>query len=198
MKDIAIIVVIVPANIAKSIVLNEAFKNFEEKIFSISTDQLIISIKGITNPTKIGIKQNNDARIFFIPPSASNSITSLESLISEYWAFALWCLSIIKNKKITKSKIDASCIAVAKSYMPNHVLKIPVVKVGIAKCWTAPKSESVSIPTIAKLAKIAGLIRGNIIRVKLLSLLVPRTLAESNIGLEMLISATFIMRYTYG
>ena len=80
--------------------------------------------------------------------------------------------------------------------MPSHVLKIPVVKVGIAKCWTAPKSESVSIHTNAKLAKIAGLIKGNIIRIKLLYLLVHRTLAESKIGLEILIKATLVIKYT--
>ena len=53
-----------PATIANNIVLNEAFINLEEKIFSISTDQLMISIKGITNPTRTGIKQNNDAKTF--------------------------------------------------------------------------------------------------------------------------------------
>jgi hypothetical protein len=78
-----------PADIANNNVLNEAFTNLEEKIFSISTDQLMISIKGITNPTRIGIKQNTDAKIFFTPTRTSNSKTSLESLTDEYWAFAL-------------------------------------------------------------------------------------------------------------
>ena len=63
-----------PATIANNIVLNEAFINLEEKIF-ISTDQLMISIKGITNPTRTGIKQNNDAKTFFTPTRTSNSKT---------------------------------------------------------------------------------------------------------------------------
>ena len=62
---------------------------------------------------------------------------------------------------LNNKRIDASCIAVSKSYSPNQVLKMPVVKVGTAKCSTAPKSESVSIATSAIPAKIAGLIKGS-------------------------------------
>jgi hypothetical protein len=41
--------------------------------------------------------------------------------------------SIIKQKVININNIDASCIAVVKSYIPYQVLKIPVVNVEIAK-----------------------------------------------------------------
>ena len=53
-----------------------------------------------------------------------------------------------------------SCNAVFRSYKPNQVLKIPVVKVCIAKCSTAPKSDKVSIITKARPAIIAGLTKG--------------------------------------
>ena len=60
----------------------------------------------------------------------------------------------------------ASCLAVVISFMPNQALKIPVVKVGIAKCSTAPKSEIVSIATIISPAIIAGLASGRASRRK--------------------------------
>ena len=69
-----------------------------------------------------------------MPFSCIKSASSLESLLKEYSALALCFLSKNIIKQITNSKIEANCIAVIKSYMPNHVRNIPVVKVGIAKC----------------------------------------------------------------
>ena len=78
-----------------------------------------------------------------------------------YLIFDLEALSKYINIKINNKRIEASCIAVSRSYRPYQVLKMPVVKVGMAKCSTAPKSERVSIATKAIPAKIAGLIKGS-------------------------------------
>ena len=59
------------------------------------------------------------------------------------------------------NNILASCLAVVKSFSPNQVLKIPDVKVGIAKCSTAPKSDRTSIATNIRDATIEGLAIGN-------------------------------------
>ena len=80
---IPIIVVIMPAAIANNIVLSEAEINLVEKIFSISIDQLIISRTGIINPTNMGIKQINKAKIFFKPERLSNFTCSFVSLAKE-------------------------------------------------------------------------------------------------------------------
>ena len=86
---------------------------------------------------------------------------------------------------VTKIKSnDANCIAVFKSYIPYHVLKIPVVNVAIAKCSTAPKSDNVSIITKAKPAKIAGRISGIDNLKNAPTLLKPKTLPASRSELE--------------
>ena len=53
---------------------------------------------------------------------------------AEYRCLLLWYLSKYKTIHMTNNKIEANCIAVVKSYIPNQVLNIPVVKVGNAKC----------------------------------------------------------------
>ena len=75
-------------------------------------------------------------------------------------ALFLEFLSRIKNKPTIKSSKEANCIAVWRSYIPCQVLKIPVVKVWIAKWSTAPKSDRVSIITSIKPPIAAGLIIG--------------------------------------
>ena len=88
------------------------------------------------------------------------------------------------NAFATIKSNDANCIAVFKSYIPYHVLKIPVVNVAIAKCSTAPKSDNVSIITKAKPAKIAGRISGIDNLKNAPTLLKPKTLPASIIEID--------------
>ena len=89
----------------------------------------------------------------------------------------------IKNRKIINN-ILASCLAVVKSFSPNQVLKIPDVKVGIAKCSTAPKSDRTSIATNIRDATIEGLAIGNATLKKVLNLDRPRVRDTSKISLD--------------
>ena len=116
---------------------------------------------GNIKPINTGVKQNAKAKNDLMP-LISFSVIGLKFDASCVKAdLALENLSEMKRIAITNNNIDDSCIADCKSYIPCHVLKIPVVKVGTAKCSTAPKSESVSIEIKAKPAIIAGLIIGN-------------------------------------
>ena len=82
------------------------------------------------------------------------------------------------------NNILASCLAVVKSFSPNQVLKIPDVKVGIAKCSTAPKSDRTSMPTNIRAATIEGLAIGNATLKKVLNLDKPRVRDTSKISLD--------------
>ena len=57
-------------------------------------------------------------------------------------------------------KSVAICVAVTASFMPNHVLNIPVVNVGIPKKVTVPKSANASIAARVTPKVIAGLAIG--------------------------------------
>ena len=98
--------------------------------------------------------------------------------------FFLEYFSIIKKNKNNINNNAASCLAVVISFMPNQALKIPVVKVGIAKCSTAPKSEIVSIATIISPAIIAGLASGRASRRKVSFFDNPSVLAVSKTSLD--------------
>ena len=54
-----------------------------------------------------------------------------------------------------------NCAAEVMLFIPIQTLKIPKVRVSNEKYSTVPKSETTSIHTRAKPAKIAGLARGN-------------------------------------
>ena len=57
-------------------------------------------------------------------------------------------------------KSVAICVAVTASFIPNHVLNIPVVNVGIPKKVTVPKSANASIAAKVTPKVIAGLAIG--------------------------------------
>ena len=65
--------------------------------------------------------------------------------------------------KTTVNKTIDNCIAVVTSFIENHALKIPVVKVLTPKYFTAPYSFNTSIKTRNKPESIAGLDNGKII-----------------------------------
>ena len=106
--------------------------------------------------------------------------------------------SIIKQKVININNIDASCIAVVKSYIPYQVLKIPVVNVEIAKWSTAPKSDKVSMATIIVPAIKAGLTKGRASFKKIDAWDKPNVLPTSNMDLDWLRKAVRQIKYTYG
>ena len=102
----------------------------------------------------------------------------------------------MKKIAITNNNIDESCIADCKSYIPCHVLNMPVVKVGTAKCSTAPKSESVSIEIKAKPAIIAGLMVGNETRKNLWNRFRPKVSADSRMDFDWFKNEILVRRYT--
>ena len=116
---------------------------------------------GIKKPIKIGMLQNVVAIIAFRPVSLTGTNCLLDVKVWVNLIFFLEYFSITKKKRKKRNNKAASCFAVVRSFIPNHVLKIPVVKVGMAKCSTAPKSEIVSIATTISPAIIAGLANGN-------------------------------------
>ena len=61
---------------------------------------------------------------------------------------------------------------------------MPVVNVGIEKCSTAPKSDSVSMITSINPPMIAGLIMGIASLKEISNLLKPRILPASNVDLD--------------
>ena len=83
----------------------------------------------------------------------------------------------------TRRKED-NCIAVIRSPIPYHVLKIPVVNVGIAKCSTAPKSDKVSIVTSINPPMTAGRIIGIASLKDISNLFKPKILPDSSIDLD--------------
>ena len=103
---------------------------------------------------------------------------------------------MIKQKVIKINSIEASCIAVVKSYIPYQVLKIPVVNVETAKWSTAPKSDNVSIATIIVPAINAGLTSGRANLKKIDVFDSPSVLPTSNIDLDWFKKAVLQIRYT--
>ena len=102
------------------------------------------------------------------------------------------------NIKNNKNRKAANCFAVIISFIPNHVLKIPEVKVGTAKCSTAPKSDSVSIATNIIPAITAGRAKGRATFKKVLLFDKPKVLEISKISLDWLRKAVLEIKKTYG
>ena len=99
---------------------------------------------------------------------------------------------------MNNKSIEDNCIAVFKSYIPYHVLKMPVVNVTIEKCSTAPKLEKTSIITRDKPAITAGLIKGIDNLWKTWNLLKPKVLPASIKDIDWLKKAVRDIIYTYG
>ena len=181
------------------IVFNAIEKNCSSKKPVLNfRDQFKISIIGKTKPINIGIKHTrkhpND-------PNETSLLTGVGLKFDEMvekLAFFLEVRSITRQKVMNINSIEASCIAVAKSYIPYHVLKIPVVNVETAKWSTAPKSDKVSIATIMVPAINAGLTMGKASFKKINGWDKPKVLPTSNIDLDWLRNAARQIKYTYG
>ena len=115
---------------------------------------------GNKNPILIGIKQikitNN---VFLLLSIILGTPKSLDSRLLNNF-LDLENISIdIKIPINKKAKIE-SWAAADMSFIPNHTLKIPSVKVSRAKYSTVPKSDTTSIKTRDNPAIIAGLASG--------------------------------------
>ena len=123
-----------PAVIAREIELNEVCKNFWlKKEDLLSKAHKASSVIGKIKPTKSGIKQIKNSNDDFSLGSLTAFSDVNEESLEVKAALSREFLSRIKNKLTIKRSIEANCIAVCRSYIPCQVLKIPVVKVWIAK-----------------------------------------------------------------
>ena len=84
-------------------------------------------------PHESGIKHVKKAPKDFTPDNLTSFSLTNEALFAVKAALFLEFLSKIKKRPTIKRSNEANCMAVWRSSIPYHVLKIPVVNVWIAK-----------------------------------------------------------------
>ena len=112
------------------------------------------------NPTNGGKRQIKIQKIDFLLFSFFKETKVFLLLVSWNLLAALDLISI-NSKEITKMNVIIdNWAAEVILFIPIHTLNIPKVRVSNEKYSTVPKSDTTSIQTNAKPAKIAGLANG--------------------------------------